>query len=395
VTTTELPQLPFPRDDVLEVAPLLAQLREQAPVVPVRTPAGDVAWLVTRYAEARTLFTDPRLGRSHPDPENAPRISGAALLGGPMGSAETEASDAAVLRTLLAPAFAPRRMAALRAHVADLVGDLLDRLAEAGPPADLHEALSFPLPVLVICELLGVPYADREQFRGWSRALGDLTDRAASEQALGALVGYVTGLVADKRRHPAEDLLSDLVPAGGGLLSDDQAAMIGTILLFAGHETTVARIDIGALLLAAHPDQAEALRRDPALVPRAVEEILRVAAPAGAGVPRYANADVEIAGVTIRRGDAVLLTPAAANHDPAAFPDPDGFRIDRPPRPHLAFGHGPHFCIGAGLARLELQEVFTALPARFPGLRPTVPPAELGLRDDLLTGGLVALPVTW
>jgi pentalenolactone synthase len=377
------------------VAPLFAQLREQAPVVPVRTPAGDVAWLVTRYAEARALFADPRLGRSHPDPENAPRISGAALLGGPMGNAETEASDAAMLRTLLTPAFSPRRMARLRDHVADLVRDLLDALAEAGPPADLHEALSFPLPVLVICELLGVPYADRESFRGWSRALGDLTDRQASEQALGALVGYMAGLVADKRRSPAEDVLSDLVTAGGGLLTDDQAAMVGTFVLFAGHETTVARIDIGALLLAAHPDQAAALRRDPGLVPRAVEEILRVAAPAGAGIPRYANADVEVAGVTIRRGDAVLLTANAANRDPAVFAEPDRFRIDREPRQHLTFGHGPHFCIGAGLARLELQEVFTALPARFPDLRPAVPVRELGLRDDLLTGGLVELPVTW
>jgi pentalenolactone synthase len=157
----------------------------------------------------------------------------------------------------------------------------------------------------------------------------------------------------------------------------------------------VARIDIGALLLAAHPDQAAALRRDPGLVPRAVEEILRVAAPAGAGIPRYANADVEVAGVTIRRGDAVLLTANAANRDPAVFAEPDRFRIDREPRQHLTFGHGPHFCIGAGLARLELQEVFTALPARFPDLRPAVPVRELGLRDDLLTGGLVELPVTW
>jgi len=393
--TTALPQLPFPRDDVLDVAPLFGELREQAPLLPVRTPAGDVAWLVTRYAEARALFADPRLGRSHPDPDNAPRISGAAVLGGPMGNAETEASDAAMLRRLLTPAFSPRRMARLRAHVAELVAELLDGLAEQGPPADLHEALSFPLPVLVICELLGVPFADRERFRGWSRSLGDLTDRQGSEQALGALVGYMTGLVAEKRTNPAEDVLSDLVTAGGGLLTDDQAALIGTFVLFAGHETTVARIDIGALLLAAHPEQAEALRRDPGLAPRAVEEILRVAAPAGVGIPRYASADVEIAGVTIRRGDAVLLTASAANRDPDVFPDPESFRIDREPRQHLAFGHGPHFCIGAGLARVELQEVFTALPARFPRLRPTVPVAELQVRDDLLTGGLVELPVTW
>jgi cytochrome P450 len=395
VTPTELPQLPFPRPDVLDIAPLFDQLRQQAPVVPVRTPAGDVAWLVTRWAEARALFADPRLGRSHPDPAHAPRISAAAVFGGPMGDAATEAADAAMLRTLLTPAFSPRRMALLRGHVTDLVRDLLDDLAAQGPPADLHEALSFPLPVLVICELLGVPFADRERFRGWSRALGDLTDREGSQRALGALAGYLAELVADKRRHPAEDVLSDLAAAGGGMLTDEQAGLIGTFVLFAGHETTVARIDIGALLLGAHPDQAEALRRDPDLVPRAVEEILRIAAPAGAGIPRYASADVEVGGVTIRRGDAVLLSPGAADRDPAAFPDPGCFRIDRQPRQHLAFGHGPHFCIGAGLARLELQEVFTALPARFPQLRPTVPVAALRVRDDLLTGGLEELPVTW
>jgi cytochrome P450 len=394
MSTAELPRLPFPRPDVLDVAPLYRALQAQAPVVPVRTPAGDVAWLVTRHAEAKALFADPRLGRSHPDPARAARISGSALLGGPMGDPATETAGHARMRRLLAPAFSARRMAGLRAHVAELASGLLDDLLAQGPPADLHEALSFPLPVLVICELLGVPFADRDRFRKWSQGCADLTDRAASAAALGELVGYTRELAARKRREPGDDLISDLTAAEEGL-GDDEVAVLSAVLLFAGHETTVVRIDLGALLLMTHPDQAEALRREPALVPTAVEEILRVAAPSGVGLPRYAQADVDVAGVRIRAGDAVLLSSTVANRDPGAFPDPGLFDVARSPNPHLSFGHGPRYCIGAGLARIELQEVFTALPARLPGLRPAVPVAELRLRDDLLTGGLAVLPVTW
>jgi pentalenolactone synthase len=267
-------------------------------------------------------------------------------------------------------------------------------MEEQGAPADLHEALSFPLPVLVICELLGVPFEDRDRFRVWSQDASGLTDRAAATAAAGALVGYMAELIGRKRRAPGEDVLSDLLLAEDSGLGEEQVAFIAAALLFAGHETTVARIDIGALLLMAHPDQRDLLRRDPDAVPRAVEEILRVAAPAGVGVPRYARADIDIGGVTIRSGDAVLLTGTSANRDPAAFPDPHRFDIRRDPNPHLSFGYGPHYCIGAGLARVELREVFAALPARFPSMRPAVPLASLRVRDTL-TGGLSSLPVTW
>jgi cytochrome P450 len=267
-------------------------------------------------------------------------------------------------------------------------------MEEQAAPTDLHEALSFPLPVLVICELLGVPFEDREQFRVWSHRASGLTDRAAATAAGGALVGYMAELVGRKRRAPGEDLLSDLLTAEDGGLGEDSIAFIGAALLFAGHETTVARIDIGALLLMAHPDQCDLLRRDPDVVPRAVEEILRVAAPAGVGVPRYAKADIDIGGITIRSGDAVLLTGASANRDPEAFEGPHRFDVGRDPNPHLSFGYGPHYCIGAGLARVELREVFAALPARFPSMQPAVPLASLRIRDTL-TGGLESLPVTW
>jgi pentalenolactone synthase len=167
------------------------------------------------------------------------------------------------------------------------------------------------------------------------------------------------------------------------------------MLLFAGHETTVTRIDVGTLLLLAHPGQADALRNDPGRVAGAVEEILRLGAPGGGGLPRYAQADIDVAGVHIRSGDAVLLAVSVANRDPEVFADADRFDVTRTANPHLAFGHGPRFCIGAGLARIELQAVFAALPARFPTLALAVPVEQLQVRSDVLTGGLTALPVTW
>lgn len=395
---TDLPRLPFPRDSVVDVAPLYARLRAAASVTPVRTPAGDPAWLVTGYDEARALFADPRLGRAHPDPERASRISGSALLGGSIGDAASERTQHALMRSLLAPAFSARRMRMLTTRVEELVTTLLDDLAADGSPAHLHAHLSLPLPVLVICELLGVPYADRDRFRAASEGAGGLTDREASARAMDDLVGYIRELVGRKRTEPGEDVLSDLVeriPRGNGA-GDGAVAQLGAVLLFAGHETTVTRIDVGTLLLLDAPGQWAALAADPGATRGAVEEVLRLAAPSGSGgLPRYAQADVEIAGVTIATGDAVLLAAGVANRDPARFVDPDRFDPSRESNLHLAFGHGAHYCIGAALARVELEAVFSALPRRFPGLALDVDPATLALRTDILTGGLDTLPVRW
>ncbi|MEJ8279248.1 cytochrome P450 [Pseudonocardia spirodelae] len=396
-TTDDLPRLPFPRTDVLELPPLFEQLRESTPITPVRTPAGDVAWLVTGYDEARALFADDRLGRSHPDPERAARISDSMIFGGPSGeSPETERTQHALMRKLLAPAFSARRMRRLSGHVAELVSARLDAVDRAGPGADLHELFSFPVPLLVICELLGVPYADRDEFRHWSEELALLHDRPRAEAAGGALFAYVRRLLDRKAGDPGEDVLSDFAALGADSGQRDRLAALGAGLLFAGHETTVGRIDVGTVLLTGQPEEWAALAADPERVPGAVEEVLRLAAPGGGngGIPRYAHADIDLAGVHIPAGDAILLAPGAANRDPRRFPDPEGFDAARKPA-HLAFGHGPYFCVGASLARVELTEVFRALPARFPSLRPAVPRSELALRSDVLTGGLRALPVTW
>jgi pentalenolactone synthase len=372
----------------------------------VTTPAGDPAWRVTGYANAKALLGDHRLGRSHPEPERAARYSEAAIFGRPMGSPETERSEHAQMRSLLTPAFSARRMANLRPRIQELVDGLLDGMSQMTPPLDFHALVSLPLPVLVICELLGVPYADRGDFRRWSDDAADMLDGARSRAGLAQLQAYMSGLLERKRRTPAEDVLSDLVAAQAyapAAFSDEGVAMLAAGLLFAGHETTVTAIDKGVILLLTNPAERDVLQRDPDMVPRVVEEILRMPMPLPApehtaspgGLPRYANAEIELAGATIAAGDLVLLDLQDANLDPAMFATPAQFQVDRSDNPHLTFGHGAHYCIGAPLARIELQVVFSTLLRQFPTLRLAVPVADLRPRGQLLTGGVNELPVTW
>jgi len=386
-------QLPFDRAHPLRIAPQLRALQRRGPVHPIRTAVGDVAWLVTGHAEVRRLLSDERLGRSHPDPDHAARTGDSALFGGPLGNFDTEDIDHDRMRRLLQPHFTPKLMRALRPRVDALTTQLLDELAAHGTPADLNEALAVPLPILVICELLGVPYEDRDRFRAWTHAAADTRDRSRSEQGLADLFGYGRELVARKRAQPEEDVISRLAATDG--MSDDEAAMLSMALLFAGHETTVVQLGMSALLLLSNRDNWQALLDDPGLVQSAVEEILRASNRGGDGIPRYARTDFEIEGVTVRAGDLVLLDNGAANHDDTMFADPDRFDITRNAGAHLTFGHGARYCIGAPLARIELHAAFAQLVPRFPTMRLAVPLEELTVRRDTLTGGLTALPVAW
>jgi cytochrome P450 len=390
---SDLPQLPFPRSNPLDVPPAYHELRRQAPLSRVRTQAGDEAWLVTGYHEVRRMLADDRLGRSHPEPGNAPRISGSALLGGPRGDYTTEKAEHERMRRLLAPAFSARRMKSLTDHIQFLVDDLLDQVATLTPPVDLHVRFSFPLPVLVICELLGVPYEDRERFRALSDGMTNMDDPLASATAMEELSAYIHDLVVEKRRNPAEDVLSDLANMDA---EDKEIADLGAGLLFAGHETTVNRIDYGVVFLLSDLAQRDALAGDPSLAPAVVEEILRMASPSDHGLVRYAKADIEFGGVTIKAGEAVLLLPGAANRDEGVFAEPDVFDIAREARdPHVAFGYAQHHCIGANLARVELQVVFGTLFQWFPTLELATPLQRLRTRTGRLTGGFIELPVTW
>jgi cytochrome P450 len=386
-------QLPFDQPVPLQVAPLLRRLQEVGPIHRVRTAVGHEAWLVTGYDEVRRFLDDDRLGRSHPDPTRAARTGESALFGGPLGEFETEHADHARMRALLQPHFSPKRMRALRPRVEQLTAGLLDDLAEHGPPADLNDAVAVPLPIAVICELLGVPYEDRARFRAWTQAAADVCDRSRSEQGLAELFRYGQQLVARKRAEPGDDVISRLCATPG--VSDLEAAGLGMSLLFAGHETTVVAIGVGVVRLLSEPGRWRELGADPERIGAAVEEVLRIQGGGGGGIPRYARTDVEIAGVTVRAGELVLFDVGAANHDGDAFPDPDRFDPGRGAGGHLAFGHGSRYCIGAPLARVELQVVLSQLVSRFPGMRLAVGVDELRFRTDVLTGGLLELPVTW
>jgi pentalenolactone synthase len=402
-TAAATPRLPFDRPNALEAAPLYAALRRAGPLVRVTTPAGDPAWLVTSFEAARDVFRDSRFGRSHPAPEQAARISDAALQNGPSGNYETEERDHKRMRRMLAPAFSAPRMRRLGDRIGELAAGCLDNMQDAhdarpGEPVDLHELLAFPLPVLVICELLGVPYEDRERFRGLSGRIADFGGGQDAQEAMTEFKAYMSRLAEAKRAHPQPDVISDMVAvqAEDPTFSDDDLATLSTGLLFAGHETTTTRIALGVMFLLSDPRRRDRFVADlDGQVEPLVEEILRMSATGGTGLLRYAHQDVELCGVTIARGDAVLVSLESANRDASAFAAPEEFDPTRTPNVHLAFGYGAHVCIGANLARTELRTVFPLLFRRFPDLRLAVSVDDIKVRSNRLAGGVEAVPVLW
>ncbi|WP_394621386.1 cytochrome P450 [Lentzea sp. JNUCC 0626] len=393
-------QLPLARPNVLDLAPLYEVLRREAPIAPVTTPAGDPAWLVTRYEEVKLLLGDKRFGRSHPEPEKASRISTSAVQDGPTGEYATEEADHTRMRRLLTPAFSAKRMRMLGENMERLVDACLDTLiaehAETGV-VDLHRGLAFPLPVAMICGLLGVPEEDNELFASLSERMASTEIGEEAHQAREEFFRYMVGLVEGKRGQLGEDVISDLVRAQAEDESFDYVQMVRLCvgLLFAGHETTVNRIGLGVLFLLTDRSRWDALVADPdGRVDAVVEEVMRLGAPGDLGLLRYAKEDVDLAGVTIHAGDALVLSINAANRDVTVYSEAEEFNPDRPERTHLGFGHGAHFCIGASLARTELRVVFRALAQRLPEMRLAKELDQLQVRATL-TGGVAELPVTW
>ncbi|MDG9717076.1 pentalenolactone synthase [Streptomyces sp. DH24] len=397
----ELPRLPFDNPAVLGMAPQMLALQKEGPIARVRTPGDEDAWLVTRYDEVRTLLADRRLRLSDPKPEPTPKSAARAFMIALMAGDdhETEPARHAQMRALLVPRFSPRRMRLMKTRIEHHVDELLDELAVGTPPVDLHRALSFPLPTMVICDLLGVPLADRETFGQWARGTFDQSDNQHSANTFQQVVDYMTELVARKRTEPGDDILSELITEADGSLSDAEIAHLGNAVLLFGYETTIVRIDLGTLLLLRNPAQRALLAEKPELAPAAVEEILRLGVGgkgSNALIPRYAHGDITVGETVIRTGDAVLLAIGAANYDDRAYPDGGLFDLTRDkPKSHLAFGHGARYCIGRTLARIELTAVFERLFRRLPDLRLAVPEESLRWQEHRITGGYDELPVTF
>ncbi|MBN6037245.1 cytochrome P450 [Amycolatopsis sp. 195334CR] len=388
----ELPSLATEREGLLRLRPstLLRDLQEQAPICRVRTPAGDEAWLVTRYAEVKQLLMDERIGRSHLDPGSAPKYVDNPLLDMLIIPDHEAARDAhKQTRAWLAPNFTARRVLNLKPRVEAIAASTLDSFVESGPPTDLHGGFSFPFALLVLCELIGVPLDERDRILEPLQQMGGVDDREDAEGGMGAIFAYAAELGARKRAEPGEDVISRMVQNGA---TDEQVGPIAANLLFAGLESVASHIDLGVALLSTNPGQLEAALAN---LPTAVEEVLRAAKAGGSALPRYAAEDIEIGGVTIRAGDLVLIDFTLANFDTQAFDEPSTFDVTRSPNAHLTFAHGIWHCIGAPLARVQLQVAFSALFTRLPSLRLAVPIADLQMRGGGLADGLGGLPVTW
>ncbi|MFD5567839.1 cytochrome P450 family protein [Streptomyces cadmiisoli] len=372
-----------------------ARLRARGPVHRVRLPPPDShreTWLVVGYQEARAALADPRLAK------DGARIGVTFLDEELIGKylLITDPPQHTRLRSLVSRGFTARRVEALLPRIQQITDELLDAMLPLGR-ADLVESLSFPLPITVICELLGVPELDRAEFRALSTEVVAPTDGDREYEAVVRLGEYLTELVEDKRcSGPGDDLLGDLIRTtaeDGDRLSPGELRGMAFLLLVAGHETTVNLLTNGVHALLTHPAQLAALRADMTLLDGAVEEMLRYEGPVETATFRYAAEAMDIAGTRIEKGATVMIGLAAADRDPARFPAPDRFDIRRDPRGHVAFGHGIHYCLGAPLARLEARTALAALLRRAPGLALDGPPGAW--LPGLLIRGMRSLPVRW
>ncbi|WP_433264601.1 cytochrome P450 [Actinosynnema sp. CS-041913] len=378
----------------------LTRLREARPVSPLVFPDGHEGWLVTGYDAVRQLLADTRfssrqdIGILHmpyetpgmPAPvEPSPQVPGLFIAMDP--------PDHTRLRKKLTGAFTVKRMKQLEEHIVDIAERQLDELARLTPPVDLVKEFALPMPSLVICELLGVPYADRASFQADSAKF--MERDVTLEEKMAAYTGlttYLAELVTRKRAAPDDDLLSDLARQDD--LTVEELTGIAFLLLLAGHETTANMLALGTFALLEHPGQLAELRADPDLLPGAVEELMRYLSVADIFF-RYATEDIELGGETIPEGSTVIVSLLAANRDPKRFDNPDTLDVHRTARGHVSFGHGIHQCLGQQLARIEMRAGFAGLLRRFPTLQLAVPAGEVRLKSDMNIYGVHELPVTW
>jgi cytochrome P450 len=367
------------------------------PVFRAELPDGRIVWLVSGYENVRQVMIDQRFSRALAVAPGQARPGVEMFAAGSINGMDPP--EHTRLRKLVASAFTVRRVEALRPRVASIVGELIDAMLDRPQPADLVTGFSLPLPAQVICEMLGVPAADLERFHAWSDAIIGDWQRDSDEimTALAELYGYFGALIGIRRARPADDLMSALIAArdDADRLSEEELTAMCCALLIAGHETTANSINLSLLLLSDHPGEMAKLRADPGLIPGAVEELLRCGRLGTLPPARVTREDVAIGRVVIPAGERVIPLIGAANKDPSVFSDPGRFDVNRGAASHLSFGAGVHHCLGAQLARVELQEAFRGLIGRLPGLRLAVPASELEFKPGMVIHSLRELPVRW
>jgi cytochrome P450 len=380
VTTIEPRTFPFGEPERLDLEPLYVQLRREEPMSRVQLPYGEPAWLATRYEDVKVVLGDPRFSRAAVKDRDEPRTRVHQIP--PTTIMHFDPPEHSRLRRLVAKAFTARRVELLRPRAQEIADGLVDAMVAKGAPAELVEDFALPLPITVICELLGVPVEDRKDFRTWSDAF--LSTTRFTPQQVGEYVGllrqYMAGLIAQRRETPTDDLIGALVVARDqdDRLSEDELLSMAEGLLVAGHETTASQIPNFLFALLTNPEQLALLRADPDLVPKAVEELLRyVPLSTSGGMPRYALEDVELGGVTVRAGDA------------------DRLDVTREESSHVGFGFGPHHCLGAPLARMELQVTLSTLLTRLPGLRFAGSAEDVEWKSGVSTRGPATMAITW
>ncbi|MFD7428288.1 cytochrome P450 [Streptomyces sp. NPDC059818] len=404
--STPAPEL-FTWEFATDPYPAYAWLREHSPVHRTTLPSGVEAWLVTRYADARQALADARLSKNpahHAEPAHAKGRTG--IPGERKAELMThllniDPPDHTRLRRLVSKAFTPRRIAEFEPRVQELTDRLIDSFIEKGE-ADLIHEFAFPLPIYAICDLLGVPREDQDDFRDWAGMMirHGGGPRGGVARSVKKMRGYLLELIHRKRENPGDDLISGLIRASddGEHLTENEAAAMAFILLFAGFETTVNLIGNGVHTLLGHPEQRERLQRSLAageteLLATGVEELLRYDGPVELATWRFATEALTVGGQRVAEGDPVLVVLAAADRDPGRFGDPDTLDLARRDNQHLGYGHGIHYCLGAPLARLEGQAALATLLKRLPDLRLAVEPADLRWRGGLIMRGLRTLPV--
>jgi nocardicin N-oxygenase len=386
----------FDQPHGLEPASLYAKLRADEPIARVRVPYGDDAWLITRYEDVKAIFSDPRFSRARAVGPHAPRRG----RGWPRADAVISLDPPAHnrMRKLLAPVFSMHNLKRLRPKVELMVAELLDDLATHGPPADLVSTFTRRAPVMVVCEVLGIPYEDRGKFDEYPQLIMT-TDSAPARLDM---VGYLRDLIAERRARPTDEVWSALVHEAdsGGRITEDELLALGENLLSNGYETMANELANFVYALLTHPDQLAWLRADLSRLPKAIEELLRfvplsAGAPGASGHARIATENIELSGVTIAEGEAVLPSINSANRDEQIFAEPERLDLNREHGANVTFGHGPHHCVGAQLARMEFQVTLSGLLLRFPGLRLAVHPDEVPWKSSHIQRGPKELLVAW